>query len=425
MKQSNPWFFVPTTYFAEGLPYITVNSLVVILYKKLNVPNDVIAFLTSWLFLPWTVKFLWGPVVDTIGTKRKWIIYTQFLISISTLLACFFLGSKYFLYITLTLFMFIAFMSATHDIAVDGFYMLSMDDKKQAFFVGIRAFFYRLAMLFSSSFLLIYIGKLEKNTANTIGSWQIGFGIVAVIMAVLFLYHTIILPFPDSDSPKKFNWSEFKEAILSYIKIEKIWLAVAFIILYRFGEAMLLKIAPLFMLDSIDKGGLGLDTASYGMVYGTVGLIFLIIGNILGGISISKWGLKKCIWPMAFLLNIPDLVYVYMSYNNNIFQYIYTIPSLNLTIPLGKILVYFLVSFEQFGYGVGTTAFMFYLIQITGERYKTTHFAISTSIMAMGLMIPGMFSGKIQIALGYPVFFIVVCILTIPGMLLIPFLKYK
>ncbi|MGC8729038.1 MAG: MFS transporter [Elusimicrobiales bacterium] len=405
----NPWFYVPTTYFAEGLPYVTVNTIVVILYKKLNVPNEIIAFLTSWLFLPWTVKFLWGPVVDTVSTKRKWIIYTQLLISLVSLLSAFFLSSSYFLYITLSLFMLMAFMSATHDIAVDGFYMLSMDEKKQAFFVGIRAFFYRLAMLFSSSVLLIYVGKLEKNTGNIVGSWQICLGIVAIIMAVLFLYHTVILPFPESDSPKKINWSEFADAFVSYFKIEKIWLAIAFIILYRFGEAMLLKISPLFMLDPIEKGGLGLDTDIYGRVYGIFGLISLILGNILGGIAISRWGLKKCIWPMALMLNIPDLVYVYMAYHN--------------TLPLK--FVYVLVSMEQFGYGLGITAFMFYLIQITGEKYKTAHFAISTSIMAMGLMIPGMFSGKLQVAVGYPVFFIIVCIATIPGMILIPFLKYK
>ncbi len=430
-EKINPWFYIPTTYFAEGLPYIAINSLVVILYKKLDVPNQVIAFLTSWLFLPWTIKFLWGPVVDTIGTKRKWIIYTQLFISLALLFATFFLTHKFYLYITLALFMLIAFMSATHDIAVDGFYMLSMDEKKQAFFIGIRAFFYRLAMLFTSSILLIYIGNLEKSTSNIVLSWQMGFGIIAMIIAILFLYHVVILPFPAGDLPKKFNWTEFKQAFYTYFKIEKIWLAISFIILYRFGEAMLLKIAPLFMLDSTSKGGLGLDTVSYGMIYGTVGLIFLILGNILGGIAISKWGLKRCIWPMALFLNLPNLVYVYMAYHNDLaHHYLYSIISLEtgkqiLTISLGKFLIYLLVAIEQFGYGLGTTAFMFYLIQITGEKYKTTHFAISTSIMAMGLMIPGMISGKLQVMMGYPSFFILVCIATIPGMLLIPFLKYK
>lgn len=408
-KEINPWFYVPTTYFAEGLPYVVVNTLVVVLYKRLNVSNDVIAFLTSWLFLPWTIKFLWGPVVDTVGTKRKWIIYTEMLMAIAALVSSFFLKNSFFLYITLTCFMFMAFMSATHDIAVDGFYMLSMDDKKQAFFIGIRAFAYRLAMLFSSSVLLIYAGKLEERTADIAGSWKIIITLISLIIGILFLYHTFFLPFPDSDSNKKFNFDEFKQAFISYFKLEKIWVAVSFIILYRFGEAMLIKITPLFMLDPLSKGGLGLLTGDYGRVYGTSGLISLITGNILGGIAISKWGLRKCIWSMALLLNLPDLVYVYMAYNN--------------TLPLSY--VYFLVSFEQFGYGLGTTAFMYYLIQITDERYKTSHFAISTSIMAMGLMIPGMFSGKLQVGYGYPIFFIIACIATIPGMLLIPFLKYK
>lgn len=410
MNQRNPWFYVPTTYFAEGLPYILVNTMVVVFYKKMNVSNDLIAFLTSWLFLPWTVKFIWGPLVDIIGTKRKWIIYTQMLMAGFIVLATLYITSSHFLYITLTFFMFVAFLSATHDIAVDGFYMLSMDEKKQAFFVGIRAFFYRLAMLFSSSVLIIYAGKLESASGNIAYAWKIVFSVVALIMAILFLYHTLILPHPQSDKPsEKFSWVELWDAIASYFKQEKIFIAILFIVLYRFGEAMLLKIAPLFLLDPIHKGGVGLTTAQYGSVYGTVGLIFLIIGNILGGVAIAKWGLKKCIWPMALLLNLPDLVYVYMAYNN--------------TLPIKY--VYALVSFEQFGYGLGTTAFMYYLIQLTGDKYKTTHFAISTSIMAMGLMIPGMFSGKLQMSLGYPVFFIWVCIATIPGMLIIPYLKYK
>ena len=410
MKERNPWFYVPTTYFAEGLPYVLVNTMVVVFYKKMNVPNDLIAFLTSWLFLPWTVKFIWGPVVDVIGTKRKWIIYTQMLMAGLIALATVFFDSSLFLYLTLTLFMFIAFLSATHDIAVDGFYMLSMDEKKQAFFVGIRAFFYRLAMLFSSSVLIIYAGRLEELTKNIIYSWRVIFIIVSFIMAGIFLYHVFILPYPEKDKPSdRFNWKELLEAVLSYFRQDKILISILFIILYRFGEAMLLKIAPLFLLDSPDKGGIGLTTAEYGSVYGTVGLVSLIVGNILGGIAISRWGLRRCIWPMALLLNLPDLVYVYMAYHN--------------TLSIGY--VYILVSFEQFGYGIGTTAFMYYLIQITGEKYKTTHFAISTSIMAVGLMIPGMISGKIQVSLGYPTFFILVCFLTIPGMLLIPFLKYR
>lgn len=409
-KSANPWYFVPSTYFAEGLPYVVVNTLVVVLYKKLNIPNDVIAFLTSWLFLPWTIKFLWGPVVDIVGTKRKWIIYTELAMAALAILASISLGTKYFLATSLTCFMIMAFLSATQDIAVDGFYMISMDDKKQAFFVGIRSFFYRLAMLFSSSVLIIYAGRLESMTNNVVLSWQTIIVIVALIMGLLFLYHTFVLPFPDADSSnKKFNWHEFWDAIISFFKQDKIWLAIAFILLYRFGEAVLLKITPLFMLDSVANGGLGLPTADYGMIYGTVGLIFLILGNILGGFAIAKWGLKKCIWPMALLLNIPDLVYVYMAYHTNL--------------SIGY--VYVLVSLEQFGYGVGTTAFMYYLIQICGEKYKTTHFAVATSIMNVGLMIPGMFSGKLQMAVGYPKFFIIACLLTIPGMILIPFLKIK
>lgn len=409
-KYINPWLYVPTAYFAEGLPYALVNILVVVLYKKLNVPNDVITFLTSWLFLPWTVKFLWGPTVDLTLTKRRWIYLTQAVMAVAVLIASVFLGFKSYLYPTLVMFMIVAFMSATHDIAVDGFYMISMDDKEQAYFVGIRAFFYRIAMLFSSGVLLIWVGKLELSTNSVVKSWQVLLTVIAFIMAFFSLYHRIILPYPDNDKPsEKFNWQEFWDSFKTYFKQDKIVLVISFIILYRFGEAMLLKVTPLFFLDSIAKGGLGINTELYGKIYGTFGLISLIIGNIIGGFFIARWGLKKCIWPMALLLNLPDLVYVYMAYHQNLPVYY----------------LYALVALEQFGYGVGTTAYMYYLIQITGEKYKTTHFAISTSIMAMGLMIPGMISGKLQMMLGYPKFFILAFILTVPGMLLIPFLKYK
>ena len=410
MNISKPWFFVPTTYFAEGLPYILVNSLSVIIYKKMNVSNDLIAFWTSWLYLPWAIKMFWSPYIDIYGTKRKWIIHTQSLMAIFIIFVSISLGFKSFLLYSMIAFSIIAFLSATHDVAVDGFYMISMDDKEQAFFVGIRAFAYRLAMLFSSGILVMLAGKLENSTGNINLSWKVVLMLIALIMALLSLYHRVILPFPQKDAGiGHFDFKTFSDKIISYFRQEKIVLAIIFIVLYRFGEAMLLKLSAPFLLDNIEKGGMGLSTSEIGLAYGTIGLICLIAGNLIGAWFISKFGLKKCIWSMALALNLPDLVYVYMAYNQN----------------LPHIFIYILVAIEQFGYGLGTTAFMYYLIQLTDENNKTVHFAISTGIMAFAMMLPGMVSGWIQMKVGYPEFFIMVCIATVPGMLLIPFLKYK
>ncbi|MEW5951593.1 MAG: AmpG family muropeptide MFS transporter [Elusimicrobia bacterium] len=407
---NNPWIFVPTAYFAEGLPYIIVNSLAVIIYKKMNIPNDILAFWTSLLYLPWAIKMIWSPFVDIYSTKRKWILSTQVLMAGFIALASFSLDSSSFLLWSMIIFSALAFLSATHDVAVDGFYMISMDDKEQAFFVGIRAFAYRLAMLFSSGVLVMWAGKLEASSGSVSYSWKVVLASAAFIMAMLSLYHRFSLPFPEKDlGSGAFDFSKYFSSIWSYFKQEKILLGILFLVFFRFGEAMLLKISAPFLLDPLEKGGIGLATEQYGFAYGTAGLICLISGNLIGAWLISKFGLKKCMWPLALALNVPDLVYVYMSYN----------------LDLPKYFVYFLVAFEQFGYGLGTTAFMYYMIQMTDESNKTVHFAISTGIMAFAMMLPGMVSGKIQVAVGYPTFFVIVCLATIPGMLLIPFLKYK
>ena len=411
-ESRSPWAYVPTTYFAEGLPYMIVNSLAVIIYKKMGVSNTLIAFWTSWLYLPWVIKMLWGPLIDMYSTKRNWIAWTQALMCGAIACAALSLKTPLFLYVSMACFMGVAFLSATHDIAVDGFYMLSMNDKKQAFFVGIRAFCYRLAMLFSSGVLVMLAGRIETRTGNIQDSWTQVLLLAAAIMGLLFVYHRVFLPYPAVDKPdqaKASQLAEFSEIFAAYFKLENVGIGLAFILLYRFGKALLLKLAAPFLLDAAGAGGMALTTSQVGVAYGTIGLACLIIGGLLGGWIISRYGLKRTIWPLAFMLNAPDLVYVYMAYNPG----------------LPTDFIYTLVAVEQFGYGLGTTAFMFFMISLTGERYKTAHFAISTGIMALGMMVPGFISGKLQALLGYPQFFIAVCIATVPGMLLIPFLKIK
>ncbi|WP_375492635.1 MFS transporter [uncultured Nostoc sp.] len=410
-KTTSPWTFIPTLYFTSGIPYIIINTVSVIFYKKLGIDNTQIALWTSFLYLPWVIKMFWGPIVDIYSTKRQWILYTQFAMFCCLGLIAFSLQLPNFFFISLAALTIGAFISATYDIATDGFYLLALSPEQQAFFVGIRSLFYRMAVIFGSGILVVLAGQLEISLNNIPLSWTIAVGFSALILGVLFIYHRLILPLPESDNQRQIQAREnipFWSIISSYFAQNKIINILAFILLYRFGEAMLVKIASLFLLDKPEVGGLGLSTSDVGLVYGTFGVISLICGGILGGLLISKYGLKKCLFPMALALNLPDIFYVYMAYNK---------PSLTLVYPL--------VSLEQFGYGFGFTAFSVYLMYICQGEYKTSHFAISTGIMALGMMLPGLISGYLQKTFGYPLFFILVCLLTIPGMIALFFIPLK
>lgn len=409
----HPWWYVPTLYFAEGVPYVLINTASVILYKRLGVDNASIAFWTSWLYLPWVIKMFWGPLVDVVSTKRRWVLGTQVSMAFCLGLAALSLQTPAYFFLSLLAFIVGAFISATHDIATDGYYMLALDEKQQAFFVGIRSTFYRLAMIFGSGLLVYLAGRLETGTGNIPLSWTLVLGLSALIFVLLPLYHKAVLPKPASDGAKPSSGAEggasFVEVIASYFRQDGIGATLAFILLYRFGEAMLVKLASPFLLDAREAGGLGLTTSQVGIVYGTVGIASLVVGGILGGWLISRYGLKRCIWPMAVLLNAPDLFYVYMAYAQ---------PPVIVTGAL--------VALEQFGYGLGFTAFTVYLMDRAAlSPYKTSHFAISTGIMALGMMLPGFMSGYVQKAAGYPAFFVIVCVATLPGMLTIPFLPLE
>ncbi|NEU80467.1 MFS transporter [Nostoc sp. UIC 10630] len=407
----SPWTFIPTLYFTSGIPYIIINTVSVIFYKKLGIDNAQIALWTSFLYLPWVIKMFWGPIVDIYSTKRKWILYTQFAMFCCLGLIAFSLQLPNFFFISLIALTIGAFISATYDIATDGFYLLALSPEQQAFFVGIRSLFYRMAVIFGSGILVVLAGQLEVSLNNIPLSWTIVIGFSALILAILFISHRLFLPLPESDNQRQIQAREkipFWSIISSYFAQDKIISILAFILLYRFGEAMLVKIASLFLLDKPEVGGLGLSTSDVGLVYGTFGVISLICGGILGGLLISKYGLKKCLFPMALALNLPDIFYVYMAYAK---------PSLKLIYPL--------VSLEQFGYGFGFTAFSVYLMYISQGEYKTSHFAISTGIMALGMMLPGLVSGYLQKSFGYPLFFILVCLFTIPGMIAIFFIPLK
>lgn len=405
----NPWTFLPSLYFAEGLPYVLINTVSVILYKRMGIDNAHIAFWTSWLYLPWVLKMFWGPFVDVYSTKRTWILSTQAAMSLCTFVIAFSLRTDSFFFLSLSAFCAGAFISATYDIATDGFYMLALTEKEQALFVGLRAAFYRLAMIFGSGLLVFLAGVLESSSNDIAWSWSAVLAVSGLIFASAFVYHKFMLPFPTADSGRslktKTEEASFTVVIRSYFGQDKIGVMLAFILFYRLGEAMLLKLVTPFLLDKPSVGGLGLATQEVGLVYGTMGVLCLVFGGILGGWLISRFGFKRCIWPMVIAMHLPDLFFVYMAYAQPALWYVYP-----------------LVALEQFGYGLGFTIFTVYLMYSANGKYKTSHYAISTGIMALGMMLPGFVSGWLQQTVGYRIFFIIVCFLTIPGMLTIPFI---
>ncbi len=322
------------------------------------------------------------------------------------------LPTENFFKYTLAFFWLLAFSSATHDIAADGFYMLGLKEHQQAYFVGIRSTFYRIAFLAGQGLLVILAGQIEESSGDISFAWMITFLILAGLFVLFFIYHLFILPHPKSDSPRedvklKHFVNEFLRTFISFFTKKEILLIVSFILLYRLAEAQLVKMASPFLLDSKEVGGLALSTSEVGVVYGTVGVIALSLGGILGGIAASKRGLKFWIWWMLIAINLPDLVYVYLA----------------ATQTSNFILINICVAVEQFGYGFGFTAFMLYLIYISEGEFKTAHFAIATGLMALGMMLPGMISGWIQEELGYLNFFIWVCISTIPAFIITTFIK--
>jgi PAT family beta-lactamase induction signal transducer AmpG len=405
----NPWAILPTLYFAEGLPYVLINTVSVILYKRMGIDNAHIAFWTSWLYLPWVIKMFWGPFVDVYSTKRNWVLWSQAAMSLCMFVVAFSLRTNSFFALSLAAFFAGAFISATYDIATDGFYMLALTEKEQALFVGLRAGFYRLAMIFGTGFLVYVAGMLETSSHDFAWSWSTVMIVSGLIFASAALYHKIILPFPVTDSGRakhgENDETSIADVIRSYFSQGNIGVMLAFILLYRLGEAMLLKLVPPFLLDQAGAGGLGLTTKEVGLVYGTVGVICLVSGGVLGGWLISRFGFKRCVWTMVIAMHLPDLFFVYMAYAQ---------PGMGLVYPL--------VALEQFGYGLGFTVFTVYLMYSAKGRYKTSHYAISTGIMALGMMLPGFVSGWLQQAVGYKMFFVIVCCMTVPGMLTIPFL---
>jgi PAT family beta-lactamase induction signal transducer AmpG len=539
-KERSPWTWVPTLYFFQGIPYSIVMITSGLIYKTMGISIASFAFWTSVLYLPWTIKPLWSPYIDVVSTKRNWVVWTQFLLGVSFIAVGVAMPLSFFYPVTIAIFGMIAISSASHDIAADGFYMYALDQHKQAFFVGIRSTFYRLAKLtalgllpvvaglvlintglkprtvkvesvtqenytvFDPSSIIInsaagkpeilvfpevlkvpiyqagssgldsaavYIalsaspqegetvvvniarksgskdidlsknntGRFEFTSANwnkpvaasvkvnhnltevtssefliTAGnvafSWVVSLGTLGLILIILAIYNRIMMPHPvENDIKEKISWNVYRDVFVSFFSKPGVIPALMFFLLYRFGEAQLFKIATPFLIDSRVAGGLGMSSAQYGIIYGTVGVICLTLGGITGGITAARFGLKKLIWLMALSMNLPISVYIYLSY-------VQPMP--------GNILIYLSIALEQFGYGFGFTGYMLYMLHYVGEsRYKTAEYAIATSLMALGMMLPGMISGEVKELLGYQHFFIYVIICAVPGIVAIKFLK--
>lgn len=607
VEKRNPWAWIPSLYYAEGIPYVIVMLVSVIMYKRMGISNTDIALYTSWLYLPWVIKPLWSPVVDIFKTKRFWIVIMQLFIGAGLAGVAFTIPVSGYFQLTLAFFWLLAFSSATHDIAADGFYMLALPEHEQAFFVGIRSTFYRIAMITGQGLLVILAGYFESSTGlptvdvevfsnpnaavveivepdsvkfevisgerqiaplytnieiNTDGiasakadsiinsvkkwnilngfseeekvlttgqaeedeglwssivvnplesflrdnfgeekpivksvqnksigliyfklseeplpdekieanfgfssgdksislvegqrfiftndnwnkpaiavvqldpklkwqssasfemragnvklAWVITFSILAILFVAFFIYHKFILPYPKSDvavvkEPGQKVFAEFFKTFKAFFSKKRIGVILGFLLLYRFGEAQLAKLASPFLLDAKEAGGMGLTTGDYGIAYGTIGIIALTLGGLIGGWVVSRKGLKFWLWPMLLAMNLPNLVYVYLS----------------LVMPDSFFIITACVAIEQFGYGFGFTAYMLYMIYVADGEYKTAHFALATGFMALGMMIPGMFSGWLQEIIGYQNFFIWVMIATIPAFVVTYFIELK
>lgn len=428
--------WVSVLYFAQGLPYTVVNLMSVIFLKGMGTSNEMIG-LTSLLSFPWVLKGLWGPLVDMYSTKRKWILTTEIISIFLFALLTFGVLTPQPVIVSLALFTAIAFVSATHDIAIDGFYLNVLNKDKQALFVGVRNTAYRGAVIAGSGVLVFLAGKLAEQhlVTGTAGDtkvyqdiqlsffgssfsvpalqygWATAFGICAILFVLIYLFQRWYLPYPknhvvDAGAPQR--TMSFFESFKTYFEQDKIGWIVTYVLIFRLGDALTFKMAPPFLMDKVEKGGLAVSTSEMGLLSGTVGVIFLLIGGLLGGYLIAKQGLKKWMWPTAILQNSTNVLYWLLAINQPGIKWAYAVNSI-----------------EQFTYGLGVAAYTVFLMRTVRPEYEASHYAITTAFMAAGVLIPGIFSGYLQAGLGYQNYFLFSSLAVIPGMLTIFFLPLE
>jgi PAT family beta-lactamase induction signal transducer AmpG len=408
--EKNPWLWIPILNFASGFPYAIIISVSVIMYKNLGISNEDIGIYTSLLYLPWVIKPLWSPFIDLHSTKRKWFLSMQLLISIAFLIVGFTIPMNHFFFLSLAIFWVAAFASASNDVATDGYYLLSLSKDQQSFFLGIRSTFYRLSMLTGNGLIVIIGGYLETEFGDKTKAWSYTMIIVGLLMATITVYNLLTTPVSENETSEDAveQQKDFITVFTSFFKKKQIGIVLAFILLFRLGESQLMKMLTPFLIDPKEAGGMGLTTEDVGIVYGTFGVIALLVGGTLGGIAISKHGLGKWMLPMILIMHLPIVGFILLSHFH----------------PENTIYIYLVVVVEQFGYGFGFAAFLMFLIFVAEGESKTSHYSLATGFMALGMMAPGMVSGYIQEYLGYGNFFIWVLIATVPGVLISRFLVF-
>ncbi|REG81233.1 MFS transporter [Algoriphagus antarcticus] len=405
----SPWIWIPSLYMTEGVPYIVIIVVSVIMYKKLGVSNSDIGLYTSLLYLPWVIKPIWSPIVDLFGTKRKWFLTMQFILSLVFLGVGLTTAGNNFFFMTLAFFWMGAFASATNDIASDGMYLIALKPEQQSFFVGLRGTFYRIGMITGQGLIVMVAGHLETSLGDNTKAWSYTMIIVGGLMLLLTAINYFSTPKVEEESTERITReASFGKVFTTFFTKKNIGISLAFVLIYRLGESQLVKMASPFLLEERQTGGLGLTTSEVGFLYGTIGVIALLVGGILGGIAISRHGLGKWMIPMALSLNLPNLLYIGLAH----FQ------------PDNIMYAGIVVVIEQFGYGFGFAAYMIFLIYLAEGLFKTSHYALATGFMAMGMMLPGMLSGYIQEWLGYTGFFIWVGIAMIPALAIAASVKY-
>ena len=408
-RRTPPYAWVPTLYFAEGVPFFAVSLIAGILYKRLGLGNDVIALYTKLLLLPWSLKPLWSPLLEMFKTKKYFGVLLQFVggISLGLIALCLPLPG-YFLY-TIGLFAVVAFCSSTHDIAADGLYIASLRSKEQAAYAGWQSGFYSVARLFSQGGLIVLAGYLDARM-DVPHAWMVIFASMGLILVALSVYHGRVLP---SGGAARHSGSlrqiaaTFRDVLVSFFRKPNIYWLLLFILLYRAGEGQVVTIGPLFLVDKRSVGGLGLSMDQFGTIYGTFGTLAFLAGTVLGGYFTSWLGLRRALLPLICAMNFPNLAYVYLS----------------AALPTNPVLVAAAMSVEMFGYGFGFVGVMLLMMQeIAPGNYQTAHYAFANSLMNLGLMIPGAVSGKIQMAIGYRKFFVWVLISSVPALILSRFI---
>ena len=405
MKAQKPALFIPTLYFASGLPYTLVVLVSVIFYKNMGESNDFVGVVTSSFYLAWVAKFLWAPLVDLLGKKRIWIVVAQLILALTCAALAMSLASSQIAILSIVIFSIMALISATQDVATDGYYLEVLDKEQQSYFVGVRNAFYKMAVLFGQGGLVMLAGWLAHQSSFGVrGGWSVAFLVCAAIFVLLSIFHFFSLPQQPVQEVEKSSVSlgEFLTVFRTFFAQKAIVPIVLYILIFRLGDALMLKMAAPFLLDEPKVGGLGISTETVGLIYGGVGVGFLLLGGIVGGFVVSKFGLKRTLMPTAIFQNAAILLYYFMA-----------------TSAPSTLLASICNAIEQFAYGLGTAAYTVFLLRTVNPKYKSGHYAIATALMAAGVMVPGIYSGKLQGALGYPHFFLLSFVLSIPGMITI------